>query len=86
MQKLKKKTGKYYTSRIDAFSGNSGSPIFDSSNKVIGILIGGNSIKYKKVNNCYKLAICSKNECEGEKIYKLYLQSKTLKKITNFKN
>lgn len=34
--------GRSFLSNLDAFAGNSGSPVFNSSNEVVGVLIAGN--------------------------------------------
>ncbi len=66
----------YFTSKIDAFGGNSGSPVFDlKSMEVIGILIGGAMDFDDTVHQCKKSVICKENTsaalCQkGETIFR----------------
>ena len=71
--KIEYKSNKYITARIDAHSGNSGSPIFNKQNKVIGILSGGSArlFSINQRRNCKTWGICKQNECSGEKIFKI---------------
>jgi len=66
----------YFTSKIDAFGGNSGSPVFDlNSNEVIGILIGGAMDFDDTIHQCKKSVVCKENTsaalCQkGETIFR----------------
>jgi len=56
----------FYTS-LDAFQGNSGSPIFSlKTNEVIGILVSGN-VDYHWNGSCNVAVDCSAPYCQGEK-------------------
>lgn len=71
--KLKNKIGNYFIAKIDAHSGNSGSPVFNQKNEVIGILSGGSSVIFRisERRNCKTWGICNYSLCEGEKIFKI---------------
>ena len=56
-----------YTS-LDAFQGNSGSPVFNrTTNEVIGILVSG-QVDYTWNSGCYISSMCRKPYCDGEKM------------------
>lgn len=56
-----------YTS-LDAFQGNSGSPVFDiNTHEVIGILVSGQT-DYQWLGSCYTYTLCRAPYCEGEKV------------------
>lgn len=78
--------GNYYNAKIDAHSGNSGSPIFNSNNEVIGILSKGGSIIFRRSGHCKNMYVCEENKCEGEKIYKLFLINNLLTNKTKNEN
>lgn len=65
----------YFITNLDAFHGNSGSPVFNSrSHFVEGILFeGGKDFIY--INNCYTLFKCPQNIdiCVGEKVLRISL-------------
>lgn len=57
---LKVATGKvlskrfnYFRTSLDTFTGNSGSPVFNDQNEVIGILVRGNEDYYETENQCH---------------------------------
>jgi hypothetical protein len=53
--------GSFLTS-LDAFDGNSGSPVFNANNEVVGILIGGTPSANTVINGrCEVLNRCSEN-------------------------
>lgn len=58
----------HFQTNLNAFSGNSGSPIFDEkSNKVIGIFIAGeNKFTYHKDDDCIKILDCHSKNCTKE--------------------
>lgn len=50
-----------YITNLDAFEGNSGSPVFNSNNEVVGMLIGGTPITaefFDKNQACWRLNAC----------------------------
>ncbi|NHA03491.1 trypsin-like peptidase domain-containing protein [Mucilaginibacter sp. HC2] len=60
----------FYTS-LDAFEGNSGSPVFDlNNNQVIGILVGGET-DFIWNGTCNVSNICSIPYCPGEKVVRI---------------
>ena len=60
----------FYTS-LDAFQGNSGSPVFDlQSHAVIGILVSG-EIDFEELGGCLRSTLCKPPFCDGEKIIKI---------------
>ncbi len=68
---LPNSTQNYFFSSLDAFQGNSGSPVFEKyTGKVIGILVSG-TVDFVWNGSCNKSKICSYPYCEGEKIIKL---------------
>lgn len=60
----------FYTS-LDAFQGNSGSPVFNlKTNDVIGILVSGN-VDYHWNGSCNVSVDCSTPYCQGEKAVRI---------------
>jgi V8-like Glu-specific endopeptidase len=58
-----------FITNLDAFEGNSGSPVFNAQNEVIGILIGGTpaeSLRQDKHRTCMRYNVCDNlgNNCE----------------------
>lgn len=68
-QVLQKKNGKLYAA-IDAFEGNSGSPILDHNHELVGILLGGDEdFVPSKGRSCQRSFQCQDaDDCEGEEI------------------
>ncbi|MEO1258999.1 MAG: serine protease [Bacteroidota bacterium] len=61
----------YFYSTLDAFQGNSGSPVFDLlSHEVIGVLVSG-EIDYHWTGNCYTSIPCRIPYCKGEKVIRV---------------
>jgi V8-like Glu-specific endopeptidase len=68
----------YFVADLDTYGGNSGSPVFDSQNRVIGILVrGAKDFKTIRSENCRRSYVCNKitrsnrnitNICIGEEI------------------
>ncbi len=60
----------FFKTNIDAFSGNSGSPVFGlKSGLVEGILIRGeDDFKYDPKASCQRSMRCLNNECRGESV------------------
>lgn len=60
----------FYTS-LDAFQGNSGSPVFNmATNDVIGVLVSG-EVDYIWNGTCNKSSLCQFPYCKGEKVMKI---------------
>ncbi|WP_285009833.1 trypsin-like serine peptidase [Pedobacter faecalis] len=61
----------YFYSSLDAFQGNSGSPVFDmKTHQVIGVLVSG-EVDYIWNGSCNKLSLCQFPYCKGEKVIKI---------------
>ncbi|WP_342327646.1 serine protease [Pedobacter sp. FW305-3-2-15-E-R2A2] len=60
----------FYTS-LDAFQGNSGSPVFDVvTHRVIGVLVGG-QVDFQWQGNCNISTLCKMPYCQGEKAVRI---------------
>lgn len=65
-------SGGFYTS-LDAFQGNSGSPVFDlNTPQVIGVLVSG-AADFVWNGGCNISATCRIPYCKGEKVFQLNL-------------
>ncbi|GAB4420971.1 MAG: hypothetical protein OHK0056_31680 [Bacteriovoracaceae bacterium] len=76
---IKTNVGRSFYTNLDAFSGNSGSPVLNSRNEVVGVLVAGNpanstytdqSLRCERYNRCDDLgrncrALPSNNSSEG---------------------
>ncbi len=61
----------YFYTSLDAFQGNSGSPVFDfATNKVIGILVSG-ELDYQWNGSCNESTLCRLPYCKGEKVMRI---------------
>lgn len=61
----------YFTASLDAFSGNSGSAVFDQdSKKIVGILVRGER-DYERKNGCYIAKQCDEDGCRGEDVNRI---------------
>ncbi len=61
----------YFTASLDAFSGNSGSAVFDQdSKKIVGILVRGEH-DFEKKNGCYVAKQCDEDGCRGEDVTRI---------------
>jgi len=57
--------GAFFVANLDAFSGNSGSPVFNSeTHEVEGILVRGGP-DFEWVGACRRTLVCSTNGCQG---------------------
>lgn len=57
----------YFYTTLDAFQGNSGSPVFDATtHELIGILVSGET-DYRWTGSCNSTTICKQPYCKGEK-------------------
>ncbi len=58
----------YFTATLDAFSGNSGSAVFDqTTKKIVGVLVRGEH-DYDKKNGCITAKQCDEKSCRGEDV------------------
>lgn len=63
-------TDYFYTS-LDAFQGNSGSPVFSvATHKLIGVLVGGQA-DFQWQGNCFQSVVCKIPYCNGEKVIRI---------------
>jgi len=61
----------YFYTSLDAFQGNSGSPVFNlDTHQVIGILVSG-EVDYRSTGSCNTVTICSIPFCKGEKVIRI---------------
>jgi hypothetical protein len=61
----------YFHTTLDAYQGNSGSPVFDfSTNEVIGIFVSG-EVDYRWNGSCNESTTCQIPFCDGEKAIKI---------------
>lgn len=62
----------FFVANLDAFKGNSGSPVFDSSDNVAGILFGG-EIDYYAAGDCSRPKACPDGGegCRGELVTRI---------------
>jgi len=61
----------YFFSSLDAFQGNSGSPVFNlETHEVIGILVSGEP-DYRFNGHCNEATLCSIPYCQGEKVIRI---------------
>lgn len=69
--KIFKESNYYWSANLDSFTGNSGSPIFNSYGEAEGILVAGApDFYFDEENKCNKINICDEN-CSGERILKI---------------
>lgn len=62
---------RYFHTTLDAFQGNSGSPVFNKeSHEVIGILVSGET-DYRWTGNCRTSTLCKVPYCNGEKVIRI---------------
>lgn len=60
----------FYTS-LDAFQGNSGSPVFDfETHELIGVLVSGN-LDYRWNGNCNETTLIQLDQTDGEKVIRI---------------
>ncbi|MBB6239949.1 hypothetical protein HDC90_004611 [Pedobacter sp. AK013] len=61
----------YFYTSLDAFQGNSGSPVFSvATHKLIGVLIGGQA-DFQWQGNCFQSVVCRIPYCTGEKVVRI---------------
>lgn len=73
----------YITTTLDAFHGNSGSPVINMRTGLVeGILVEGeDDYEIDYVNNCRRVKVCNRGECRGEDITRATLISQELLKM-----
>ncbi len=65
--RIRESRPKYFICNLDTYSGNSGSPVFDSStHKVVGMLVNGDGKDFVKNGRCYVSNRCPADGCRGE--------------------
>jgi hypothetical protein len=61
----------YFFTSLDAFQGNSGSPVFNfETHELIGVLVSGNS-DYRWNGQCFETTLFTKEQTEGEKVIRI---------------
>lgn len=61
----------YFYTTLDAFQGNSGSPVFNANtHKVIGVLVSG-ELDYRWNGQCNESTLCKLPYCKGEKVIRM---------------
>jgi len=61
----------FFKAELDAFTGNSGSSVFDQKSKrIIGVLARGEA-DYERENGCYISKVCKESECRGEDVTRI---------------
>jgi V8-like Glu-specific endopeptidase len=78
--KIRENYDNSFVANLDTYGGNSGSPIFNSSGRVEGILIKGEE-DYVQLNNCNISNKCLDNECSGEIVTKINIIRDILKDL-----
>jgi hypothetical protein len=65
--------GDYFTVRADSFIGNSGSPLFDSERRLLGIAITGSpDFSMKPTNDCLEVKQVDSDTEEGAKYFEIF--------------
>jgi hypothetical protein len=62
--KLSRSSSSTFVTNLDAFEGNSGSPVLNSHNEVVGILVSGtpmNNLIEDQTAHCYRYNRCDEN-------------------------
>ena len=69
---------RYFKASLDAFSGNSGSAVFNQlTGKIVGVLVRG-EVDYERKNGCIISKVCSENDCRGEDVTRISEVQKAL--------
>ncbi len=70
----------FFTASLDAFSGNSGSSVFDqNTGLIVGVLSRGDQ-DYERANSCYVSKSCAEDGCRGEDVTRISVVKKYLPK------
>jgi len=78
----------YFKSNLDAFGGNSGSPVFNYNNKLVGMLVRGarDFEETIQIGDCKYLNKCISYDCKGEEIIRITEIMNDFKKIVDLSN
>jgi V8-like Glu-specific endopeptidase len=61
----------FFVASLDAFSGNSGSPVFNQlTYQIVGVLARGEQ-DFERKNSCYVAKVCSEDSCRGEDVTRI---------------
>mgnify|MGYP003608071550 CR=1 FL=1 len=73
----------YFTTNLDSFAGNSGSPVFNESTGIVeGFLVRGEKdFIWDENNQCNRLVKCTMNNCKGEDVIRIT----SVSELMNFK-
>ena len=59
---IKNNNPRYFEANLDTLGGNSGGPVFDVNNNVLGILVSGHPVDYYMIpSGCYRVNKCNAN-------------------------
>jgi V8-like Glu-specific endopeptidase len=61
----------YFVANLDTFGGNSGSPVFDVTNAVVGILVRGDTDYVATPAGCNVVSQCPNSGCRGEDVQRI---------------
>jgi V8-like Glu-specific endopeptidase len=61
----------YFVANLDTFGGNSGSPVFDAANEVVGILVRGDTDYIETSDGCNRVNVCPDSGCGGENVQRI---------------
>ena len=76
---VRKQYGAYFSTNLDTYGGNSGSPVFDSATlEVLGILVRGEN-DYDHTRGCGHSKVCEMSSCRGEDVTNISYISEALK-------
>lgn len=74
----------FFSTDLDTYGGNSGSPVYDTTHQVVGILVrGATDFKYDYQNKCYISRVCETMltpDCGGEFVSRTSQFFQTIKK------
>ncbi len=69
---VRSEAGNYIVANLDVLSGNSGSPVYNASLELVGILIGGEKdYTFDRSLACYRERQCENGKCAGERVLKI---------------
>lgn len=71
----------YFTADIDAYSGNSGSPVINKKTGLVeGMLVRGQE-DFERKGDCYISSRCNRGLCGGEEVLRAFLLKKSLSSV-----